>query len=231
MKIYNPFTYLTKFERILWIVSLIVVTISFMLGETQNTLTLMASLIGVTALIFVARGDVFGQILTVLFSLTYGIISWQFKYYGEMITYLGMTMPIALMSVYTWIKNPYKDTKEVTLNKLTIKQSVILLIGAVSVTAVLYFILKALKTTNLLFSTISVTTSFAASSLTMLRSQFYALAYAANDIVLIILWVLATLEQPSYLPMIICFVMFFINDIYGFISWEKMRRRQKERTE
>lgn len=231
MKIYNPFTYLTKFERILWIVSLIVVTISFMLGETQNTLTLMASLIGVTALIFVARGDVFGQILTVLFSLTYGIISWQFKYYGEMITYLGMTMPIALMSVYTWIKNPYKDTKEVTVNKLTIKQSVILLIGAVSVTAVLYFILKALKTTNLLFSTISVTTSFAASSLTMLRSQFYALAYAANDIVLIILWVLATLEQPAYLPMIICFVMFFINDIYGFISWEKMRRRQKERTE
>lgn len=231
MKIYNPFTYLTKFERILWIVSLIVVTISFMLGETQNTLTLMASLIGVTALIFVSRGDVFGQILTVLFSLTYGIISWQFKYYGEMITYLGMTMPIALMSVYTWIKNPYKDTKEVTVNKLTIKQSVILLIGAVSVTAVLYFILKALKTTNLLFSTISVTTSFAASSLTMLRSQFYALAYAANDIVLIILWVLATLEQPAYLPMIICFVMFFINDIYGFISWEKMRRRQKERTE
>lgn len=231
MKIYNPFTYLTKLEWALWIVSLIVVTMSFILGQEQNTMTLLASLIGVTALIFVAKGDVFGQILTVLFSLLYGVISWQFRYYGEMITYLGMTMPIALMSVYTWIKNPYKDTNEVEVNNLTIKQGIVLSITAMTVTVVFYFILKELGTSNLVFSTISVTTSFAASSLTMLRSQFYALAYAANDIVLIVLWVLATLEQPSYLPMIICFVMFFVNDIYGFINWEKMRRRQEEKVE
>lgn len=228
MKIYNPFCNLSKFEWILWSVSVIVVIGSFMLGDNQNEMTLIASLIGVTALIFIAKGDVFGQILTVVFSLVYGIISFQFCYYGEMITYLGMTMPIAMMSVYTWIKNPYEDSNEVEVNTLARRQCGVLVVVTLAVTVIFYFILKALGTTNLLFSTISITTSFAASSLTMLRSQFYALAYATNDIVLIVLWGLATLEQPSYLPMVICFIMFLVNDVYGYLNWEKMRKRQQQ---
>lgn len=226
MKLYNPFKYLSKFEWLLWSVSVVVVIMSFVIADSNYMLTLIASLIGVTALIFVAKGDVWGQILTVVFSIVYGVISVRFRYYGEMITYIGMTMPIALLSVYTWVKNPYKETNQVKVNKLSKLQLVLLIVSTVLVTVVFYFILKAFNTENLFFSTISIATSFSASSLMMLRSQYYALAYAANDIVLIVLWVLATIENISYLPMIICFVMFFANDIYGFINWERMKAEQ-----
>ena len=94
------------------------------------------------------------------------------------------------------------------------------------VTVVFYFILKAFGTANLLPSTISVTTSFLAVYLTARRSPLFAVAYAANDLVLIVLWGLAVLEDPSYLSVVVCFVMFFANDIYGFINWSRMRRRQ-----
>jgi hypothetical protein len=82
-------------------------------------------------------------------------------------------------------------------------------------------ILAALKTQNIVFSTISVTTSFFAASLTMLRSSYYAMGYAANDIVLIVLWVLASISNPRYLSVTIIFGIFFFYDIYGFISWKK----------
>jgi nicotinamide riboside transporter PnuC len=62
-----------------------------------------------------------------------------------------------------------------------------------------------------------------------LRSSAYALSYAANDIVLIILWIMASIDNISYLPMIVCFVMFFINDMYGFFNWRKMKKRQTEK--
>ena len=78
------------------------------------------------------------------------------------------------------------------------------------------------------FSTISVTTSFLAAFLTFLRSPLYALGYAANDIVLIVLWVLATMGDKDYLPMIICFIIFLINDIYGYVSWRKMEKDQEK---
>ena len=60
-----------------------------------------------------------------------------------------------------------------------------------------------------------------------MRSPYYAIAYAGNDIVLIVLWVLASIQDISYLPMVLCFVMFFANDIYGFINWKRMRKRQE----
>lgn len=223
----NPFKFLTRFERILWLSSITVVVLSFILSPNNDWLTLISSLIGVTALIFVAKGYVLGQILTVVFAAFYGIVSYFFTYYGEMITYLLMTSPIAIMSVISWIRHPYKDTAEVAVARLSKKTVLILCASTAAVTVLFYFILKALGNANLAVSTVSVTTSFLASALTLLRSPYYALAYGANDIVLIILWILASIEDISYLPMIACFLMFFVNDIYGFINWRRMQKRQE----
>ena len=193
-------------------------------------LTLIASLIGVTALIFVAKGDVTGQVLTVMFSMLYSVISFEFTYYGEMITYMFMTAPIAAMSVYTWIRHPEeKGKREVSIARLSLKKTIMLCITAVIVTVIFYFILRYFNNANLFFSTISITTSFLASALMLFRSSAYALAYGANDIILIILWVIASLEDTAYLPMVMCFAMFLANDIYGFYSWQKRKKLQEEK--
>ncbi|MBQ7959645.1 MAG: nicotinamide mononucleotide transporter [Clostridia bacterium] len=224
----NPFSDLSRGEWFLWLVSLTVCFVSFLFSGGKDYMTLISSLIGVTALIFVSKGYVFGQVLTVIFAVFYGIVSFFFRYYGEMITYLCMTAPIAMMSVISWLKNPYKDTKEVTVARLSKKQFIIMTVLSAITTLVFYYILKALGNANLLFSTISITTSFAASYLTYCRSPYYALAYAANDIVLIVLWVLASLSDISYLPMIFCFVMFLVNDLYGFYNWQRIQKKQNE---
>lgn len=223
----HSFRDLTRFEWCLWICSMVVVTSSFLLAPAHDYLTLCASLVGVTALIFVSKGYVLGQVLTVIFALFYGIISFFFHYYGEMITYLCMTSPIALMSVISWLRHPYEGTREVSVGRLQRKTAIVLLLLTAVVTAAFWFILEALGTANLVFSTLSVTTSFLASSLTFLRSPYYALAYSGNDVVLIVLWILASLENPAYLPMILCFTMFLANDMYGFFNWQRMQKQQK----
>ncbi len=227
MRLKNPFKDLTKFELGLWLVSVVVIVGSFVISGGDDVLTIIASLIGVTALIFVAKGYVIGQVLTVVFAVFYGIISYYFKYYGEMITYLCMTAPIAVMAVVSWLRNPYEGTKEVKVSHITKRQVIIMTVLAAITTFAFYFILKAMGNANLLFSTISITTSFLASYLTFLRSPYYALAYSANDIVLIVLWTMATMESMSYLPMVLCFVMILANDLYGFYNWRKMRSRQE----
>lgn len=226
MRIRNPFKSLDLTERIIWGISILLVLLSYILGG-GGLLSLTASLIGVTALIFVSKGDVFGQEMTVVFSVLYAVVSYGFGYYGEMITYLGMTAPTAMMSVISWLKNPYEDGKaEVRIASLTLKKVIILFLLTSFVTFVFYFILRYFNTTNLIFSTASVFTSFLAGSLTFLRSPYYAVAYGANDIVLIILWIFASFEDPSYLPMIICFAAFLLNDSYGFVNWRRIQSRQ-----
>lgn len=225
----NLLTYFTLEEMMLWSISVTLIIISFLIFDKENYITLAASLIGVTSLIFNAKGNPLGQLLMVLFSILYGIISFTFNYYGEMITYLGMTAPMAIFALISWLKNPYNGNKaEVEVNNhLKRKEIVFMIVLTAIITLIFYFILNFFNTSNIIASTISVTTSFLAVYLTFRRSAFYAIAYAANDIVLIVLWTLASLTDISYLSVVICFLLFLVNDIYGFISWSKMKKRQE----
>jgi len=197
---HNPFRDLTAFEWILWVVSMLVIVLSSILSGGSDILSAAASLIGVTALIFVAKGYVIGQILTIVFAVFYGIISFHFRYYGEMITYLCITAPIAAMAVISWLRHPNKGTREVKTGRVSLFQLALMTALAAAVTIAFYFVLRALGNASLAVSTFSVTTSFVACYLTFLRSPYYALGYAANDVVLIVLWVIAAAEDISCLP-------------------------------
>ena len=205
----------------LWTASVALIVSSFLAFDGENFLALTASLIGVTSLLFNAKGNPVGQVVGIVFCLIYGYISWQYAYYGEMITYLGMALPMAIWSAITWLRHPAESGDAVAIQKLNLRQFAGLLASCVVVTVLFYRILAALDTPNLAFSTLSVITSFLAAALTMLRSSYYALGYAANDVVLIVLWLLASLTNSGYLPVAVNFIIFFFNDLYGFISWKK----------
>lgn len=223
-------TFLSDFslgEKLLWSISALVILASFLAFDRGNYLTLAASLIGVTSLIFDAKGHHFGQLLMVVFSTLYGVISFTFSYYGEMITYLGMTAPMAVAAYLSWKKNPFGQGKtEVQVNRISSAEHGFMWLLAAVVTGIFYFVLKAFDTANLLPSTVSVTTSFLAVYLTWRRSPYYALCYAANDVVLILLWVLASVENKAYISVVVCFGAFLVNDLYAFFCWKKMEHRQ-----
>ena len=220
-------TYFSKEELTLWGSSAALILVSFFLFDRVNFMTLAASLIGTTSLIFNAKGNPIGQALMIVFSLLYGVISYTFSYFGEMITYLGMTGPMALFAFISWLRNPYNGNHaEVAVNRLRSRELVLMYVLTAVVTWGFYFILDYFGTANMIPSTLSVTTSFIAVYLTFRRSPYFALAYAANDVVLIVLWTMAAAEDISYLSVIICFVMFLVNDLYGFVNWKRMEKRQ-----
>lgn len=220
--------YFSLTELILWGSSVGLILSFFLIFDRSNILTLIASLIGATSLIFNAKGNPFGQFLMIVFSILYGMISYTFSYYGEMVTYLGMTAPMALFALIAWLRHPYKGRKsEVEVNRLYPREYFFMILLSTAVTVLFYYILAAFETANLLPSTLSVTTSFIAVYLTFRRSPYYAVAYAANDVILIILWILASRQNTAYFSVTVCFFIFLINDLYGFISWRKMQKRQR----
>lgn len=226
-KIKRMLAYFSRGEKLLWVCSVLLILLSFLIFNRGNILTLAASLIGVTSLIYDAKGNPFGQFLMVIFSVMYGVISYSFAYYGEMITYLGMTAPMSVFALAAWLKNPYKGNRaQVQIETISRRDIVVMLALTTLVTIIFGYILKMFHTANLAPSIISVFTSFLAVFLTYKRSAWFALAYAANDVVLIVLWTLASLANTSYVSMITCFGVFLINDTYTFVNWRRIHRRQ-----
>ena len=218
--------YFSKGEMLLWLFEVALIIASFCIFDRTGFINLIASLIGITALLFCAKGNPIGQALVIVFSALYGIISFGFSYYGEMITYLGMTAPMAVIALVSWIKHPSENRSEVKIRALKKSDIIIMIPATIAVTVVFYFILRFFGTANLLTSTISVTTSFSAAFLAFKRSPYYAIAYILNDIVLMVLWSMAAFEDISYLSVIVCFFAFFINDAYTFINWKRLEKKQ-----
>ena len=223
----HPWKTLTPREWRLWGASILAVTLSDLVSGGPDGLTLAAAWVGVTSLILAAKGNVWAQFLMILFSVLYGVISFRFRYWGEMMTYLGMSLPMAVWSAVTWLKNPSAGNgSEVAIRRLEKRQALIVAGLSVLVTGAFYFILRWFRTPNLAFSTVSVTTSFLAAALALLRSSYYALGCAANDLVLVVPWSLAAMKDPAYAPVVVNFAVFFLNDLYGFVSWRKRERLQ-----
>lgn len=177
----NPFKRMTKREWALWFVSIAIVVMSNIMAGRVDALTLTATCIGVTSLIFAAQGNVWAPILMTIFCIQYAIISYRFRYWGEMFTYLFMSLPMSVWSIVTWLKNARNSSDgTVEIRKITRKGAGVLVLCNVAVTIAFYILLKKLNTPNLIFSTISVVTSFFAASLTMLRSSYYALGLMAS---------------------------------------------------
>ena len=221
--------YFTKLEIGIWVSSVALILTSFLIFDRVNYLNMIASLIGTTSLLLCAKGNPLGQVLIIMFSALYAYISWAIRYYSELITYAFMTLPMAIFSLVSWLKNPFEKGKaEVRINTLSKKEILFSFFLSSIVTTIFFFILRALNTANLVVSTISIFTSFLAGYYTFRRSELLAVAYGFNDLVLIVLWIIATISSIEYLSIVICFAVFLVNDTYTFINWRKMKKHQSK---
>jgi len=225
----NPFKIFTLRDWLIYLISIVIILASNLFSKEIDYFKMVATFIGATSLIFIAKGHFLGQIIMVVFATFYSILSYFNGYYGEIIISTGLTLPLAISSIFTWIKNPYKKGENVVkVYRLTKKDIFITIIVALVVVCGGFFVLRALNTNNLIVSSISLGTSFVASYLMFRRNSFYAVVFMLNDIVLIVLWSLASVNDVTNLSIVSCFSMFFMNDLYAFISWKIREKKQRK---
>lgn len=214
-------------DYILWIGSMLIYGIITLAVGGTDIGYLISIMIGITALIYTAKGHIFGPLLMVIFSILYSLISLSFQYHSEFITYGFMTLPMSILAALAWFKHPSKQLKnQVQVRHLDLKGWMFGILLTTMVTIIFGTIMVWLNTKNIIVSTLSISSSFMAVYLIFVRSRYYAIAYAINDFVLVVLWAYAYTVEPEYLMLIVCFVLFFIYDIYGFISWSIMTKNQ-----
>lgn len=216
------------FELLFLIGSIIAITICFAVGAERNVLSFIASLFGVTSVLFVAKGLISAPFLSIIYCIFYTIVSFFQRYYGEAIIYLVLMIPLDVVTIISWLKNRNKDNSStVEINKIHGMEYLYLGVATVVATVGFYFLLRALNTNQLIISTISLITSAVASYLMFRRCSYYALGFMLNDVILIVLWSLVVVDSGiGYLPTVISFCVFLINDTYGFIRWKIEEKKQ-----
>ena len=227
-KKFNLKNIITWQEAILLIIELAIPLILYFIFKCDDYQNLLGAQLGIISIFFLAKASLIGIVLSLLFSLFYAITSLNFQYYGEAIIYFAFMIPLGIISGVIWFINRFKGTTEVAILSTKKIDFIIGPIASVTLTFGLFWLLRYLGTENIITSTLSLFTSFLALYFQIKRSRFTQLFYAANDIVLITLWILATIEDISYVPIVSCFAFLLVNDLYGFFNWSKIKKRQDE---
>lgn len=229
-KIIKFLKFLSPLEWTLWLVGLSVITVGFAVGAEKNALSLISALFGVSCVIFNAKGSVWGQIIGVCFAFTYAAFAYVNRYYGETIIYLALMLPIHIASIVSWLKNRNEKAAyaEVKINRLSKREYALIVVGAAAVSVGFYFLLSALKTDNLIVSTISLVASLGAAYLMLRRCEYFSLCFIANDVILLVLWSMKIPELgTAVLPSLLSFGLYLFNDTYSFINWKRIKHRQQ----
>ncbi|MGN0814597.1 MAG: nicotinamide riboside transporter PnuC [Candidatus Coproplasma sp.] len=229
-KFFKLVRYFTPLEWSMWLGGVAVILTGFFIGADKNILSLVSALLGVSCVIFNAKGSVWGQIISVGFAFTYAAFAYTNRYYGETIIYLALMLPIHVASIISWLRNKNDKSAhiEVKINKLSKREYIAFVVGAAVVSVGFYFLLYALNTDNLIVSTISLVASMGAAYLMLRRCEYFSLCFIANDLILLVLWSMKIPELgTAVVPSLISFALYLINDSYSFFNWKRIKRRQQ----
>lgn len=209
------------FEKILLFMSIILISISGVITRSE-ILTVLTSLVSILCALLQAKGKVISQFIGVLVIILYSIVSFQNQYYGEVIIYVLVLLPMYLVGIYSWITNKNEDTNTVKQSSLSKNEWIILGFLNIILFGVLYFILKSLNTSELVISTLSMLASLMANYLIVRRNKYSFLFYIINDMILVILWGIPVLKGDfSLVPLLIEPIILLISDSYGLKNWNK----------
>ena len=222
------FAYFTIFEWCLWGIGIVAITASFFIFSAGDILSYLSSVFGLTSLILMAKGNFVGLIIGVVFTLTYAMFSYTQAYYGEMLIYLCVYLPLKIISIFNWTKNKFgKNVMQVKVGTFRRTECIVCSLLIFALTVPFYFLLKYLNTDNLIISTISLIPSLAATYCMLRRIEYFSLCYVLNDIVMVIVWSIKLSDGFDALPSVIAFSFFILNDLYSFINWKRLKKKQR----
>ena len=110
-----------RFEKCLLFISVSLVILVGIIFKS-DLLTTICSIVGIVTALLLAKGKNLGQIFGLLIVALYSIVSFRNKYYGEVIIYLCIMLPMYIIGIISWIRHQNNDTNTVEVNKIKLKE-------------------------------------------------------------------------------------------------------------
>ena len=143
-------------DLLLILIGIITLTITSIIFHSQWYI-ILNTILGLLCVFTQAKGKIITQVIGIVWFCVYACIAYSQRYYGEVIVYIGIMLPMYVYGVIHWLKN--RDHKEentvLVRNNLSKKEWIISSLCFLLVSVLIYFILKVLNTSQLLISTLS----------------------------------------------------------------------------
>lgn len=201
----------------------IAVTLILILSIISKTelIKIIASVCGVIYILGIAKEKRSSQIFGLVNTAIYAYLMFNDKVYGSAI-YNGLyCLPMLVYTYFNWGKAKDETGKKVKISSYSIKARCYLIISAIAVVTIYYVIASRFGINYVLVDALTITCGvFGMYAISKKKiEQWYA--FIIVNIANISMWVIETIKDTSNATMVLMFIIYMINNIYGLNVWKK----------
>jgi nicotinamide mononucleotide transporter len=215
------------FEK-LWLCAFSLVTIYLYFAWDDTILGLIASLTGMLCVVLVAKGKISNYYPGIINVILYAYIAYGQKYYGEVMLNLLYFLPMQFIGLYLWKKNRIQGTDSEKVKTAFMSNTSRIVWTIISCIGVFIYglILKRMGGNLPFVDSISTILSIIAMILMAKRYVEQWILWIVVDVVSIIMWFVALMNGGNDISILIMWIAYLVNAIYGQINWMKLHRTQ-----
>lgn len=196
----------------------------------SDALAIIYSFTAIIGMFLLSKGYNLGYVFILAYMIVYAIEAYLTGLYGEAILYGFILM---LMQIYAIIKSFRRKNNggSIQITRLKVWQYVVAIVVILALGFGVYFVLQALGTKYLIISTIAFMVALYANFLRVIGDLNCSIGFIVLDIVMIVLWLMPLFHgEPngsSLITFAVTSLIYIANDIYTYINWFKLYKKQK----
>lgn len=148
--------------------------------------------------------------------------------YGTVLLAFFVSLPISIFSLVNWKKNQQNGI--VKINKMSTKLSIFVILAITLATIVISFLLSLIPSQNLpTLDTLSIILTISGTLLIALRFKEGWIFWIFSSVINFTKWCVMLTKNltNNAIMMMICAIVYFALNIWGYVSFLKMRKKQE----
>ena len=208
----------------LFMLSMVALQIAVFIITPDTPLNIIAGVAGVISVVLCAKGKLDFYFIGFIQTITYLILAWQNKFYGEVLENLFYFVTM-IWGIYEWKRNMKKNehgTEDVASKKFTIKQWIFSIVTTIIATVAMGYWLDSIGSAQPYTDAATNILAIFAQLMMVWRFREQWLWWFVIDVLCIKLWFVA-----GNWSMVAMYIAWTINCLYGWYTWTKLEKTQK----
>lgn len=210
-----------KFWEAAWLLIACAVIMALSIYWKDTVMGIISAVTGVACVVCTGKGKLSAYIFGTVNVVLYAIISYQAKYYGEVMLNALYYFPMEFYGFYVWNKHMNSDTHEVEKKQMNTKGRIIMAAAVVFGTIGYGYFLRRLGGALPFVDALSTVVSVVAMIVSVKMYMEQWILWIVVDVVTVAMWGIAFANGNDSIATLLMWIVYLGNAVIMYIKWAK----------
>ena len=208
-----------------WLITACLVIIGLSIYWQDTVIGIISAATGVACVVCTGKGKLSAYVFGLINVILYAFISYQARYYGEVMLNVFYYLPMEFYGLYVWNKHMDSETHEVKKRQMKASGKLFMILAVAFGTAGYGFILRSLGGALPFVDALSTVVSVVAMVVSVKMYMEQWILWIVVDVVSVVMWAAAFANGNDSIATLLMWIVYLGNAIIMYFKWAKEAKK------